>query len=561
MGLFYFSKKTVFIAVLSCFLFIVAASASAQLKVDTSLISPDAASSDIPEFISKFYEFGLAISGILAVGMIVAGAIYYTTTGPTPQKQTDAKDMMLSAIWGLLLLFGSYLILKSINPQLIKLRAPGTGLTEGTSPPGIGIIGNCSSTTAYAHNIEIDGKVVTITDGTLKNNSTGKDLVCVGGISPIDPKTGLCQCYIGEIAEIVCPVEYNPKNIPNPFPNYSWTTDSKLLLNTSATNDISVGGCPRKVTIKASQFKTIDCDSCEDDWEFNDTNTHKNKDDDGNLVDTVGWVWPYYPKNKPYTEVDGIKKSNAICVLYAYYKTKDGDVERADLDGLKPCSFSLDTTDVEPFYPLTYGGGNQIDSGAPQATLPISNPDPEDKTLAIELFINQQLKVGFSTSATCDPSSNANDILLAASYGFYPPVCFHGCGGVPTAVCPSGGPSGNISLSKTMMKNLILFAQNVNKNISFDGIIFKFPRFAITSLTGGDHAINSEHYKGRAVDIVPEGENEGIWNIVSGFIKTFTFTGVREAFCEYIGADGRTNFTCAGIFGPGATNQHIHIEF
>ena len=78
----------------------------------------------IQGYLVRLYSFGLGISGILAVGMIIVGAIYRSISGGSPDKISEGNDMIKSAIWGLLLLFGSYLILQTINPVLVDLRTP-----------------------------------------------------------------------------------------------------------------------------------------------------------------------------------------------------------------------------------------------------------------------------------------------------------------------------------------------------------------------------------------------------------------------------------------------------
>ncbi len=77
----------------------------------------------IPNYILRFYQFGVGIAGILAVGMIVVGAITISLSGAI-DKQKEGKDMIKNAIWGVVLLLGSYLILNTVNPELTKLKEP-----------------------------------------------------------------------------------------------------------------------------------------------------------------------------------------------------------------------------------------------------------------------------------------------------------------------------------------------------------------------------------------------------------------------------------------------------
>jgi len=86
-------------------------------------------STSIVEYIVKFYKFGIAIVGIVAVGMIVAGGIYISMSGAV-DKKSEGKEMITSAILGIVLLFGSYIILRTINPDLVNLKDPGAFIDE-----------------------------------------------------------------------------------------------------------------------------------------------------------------------------------------------------------------------------------------------------------------------------------------------------------------------------------------------------------------------------------------------------------------------------------------------
>lgn len=86
----------------------------------------------IPQYIVRFYQFGVGIAGILAVGMIVVGAIYRTISGGSQDKIREGNDMIKNAIWGIVLLLGSYIILHTINPRLTILAPP---YLEQLSPP------------------------------------------------------------------------------------------------------------------------------------------------------------------------------------------------------------------------------------------------------------------------------------------------------------------------------------------------------------------------------------------------------------------------------------------
>lgn len=76
----------------------------------------------IAEQIGNFYQWALGIGGLIALGVLVFAGVLYTASAGNASRQDDAKNWLLGAIIGLLLLFGSYIILYTINPELTKLE-------------------------------------------------------------------------------------------------------------------------------------------------------------------------------------------------------------------------------------------------------------------------------------------------------------------------------------------------------------------------------------------------------------------------------------------------------
>lgn len=88
---------------------------------------PDAtnqASQSPAAYIARFYQFALGIAGLLAFVMIVWGAIQYIVSAGNATQQSDARDRIWQALWGVALLLGAYLILYTIDPNLVNLTDP-----------------------------------------------------------------------------------------------------------------------------------------------------------------------------------------------------------------------------------------------------------------------------------------------------------------------------------------------------------------------------------------------------------------------------------------------------
>ena len=73
--------------------------------------------------VGRFYIIALGLAGASALGVLIYGAILWTLSGAVTSKQ-DALEWIKGALWGLILLLAAYLILYTINPDLVKLKEP-----------------------------------------------------------------------------------------------------------------------------------------------------------------------------------------------------------------------------------------------------------------------------------------------------------------------------------------------------------------------------------------------------------------------------------------------------
>ena len=85
-------------------------------------IKPETVSIGIVEYVKYIFSFIITISGIIALGALIwAGAHYLTSVGK-PEELEKAKKQILAVLLGIGILLGSYLILYTIDPQLIILE-------------------------------------------------------------------------------------------------------------------------------------------------------------------------------------------------------------------------------------------------------------------------------------------------------------------------------------------------------------------------------------------------------------------------------------------------------
>ena len=78
----------------------------------------------LTELAGVLFTFLLTIAGLAAFIMIVWGGVNYLTSAGDPTKTKDAKNQIFAAILGLIILFSSWMILNTINPDLVNIREP-----------------------------------------------------------------------------------------------------------------------------------------------------------------------------------------------------------------------------------------------------------------------------------------------------------------------------------------------------------------------------------------------------------------------------------------------------
>lgn len=83
---------------------------------------PDVGDS-IANYLVRLYNFALGIIGTIAFGAIVYGGILIAFSGVADKKK-EGKEWITNALWGIVILLGSWLILNTINPEIPKLKEP-----------------------------------------------------------------------------------------------------------------------------------------------------------------------------------------------------------------------------------------------------------------------------------------------------------------------------------------------------------------------------------------------------------------------------------------------------
>lgn len=74
-------------------------------------------------YIANLYKFAVGALAIISVVMIMIGGFQWLMSAGRSEHVTSAKDKIFNAIIGLVLALTSYLLLNTINPNLVKFQS------------------------------------------------------------------------------------------------------------------------------------------------------------------------------------------------------------------------------------------------------------------------------------------------------------------------------------------------------------------------------------------------------------------------------------------------------
>lgn len=102
---------------------------------------------NVGEYIQLVYRFALGIVGIIAVVLIMFGGLRWMAAAGNESIITEAKEIVTSAVTGLVIALLSYVILAFINPQTLNLsvsvfKIPKPPVTSCPNPPTLVDVGD-----------------------------------------------------------------------------------------------------------------------------------------------------------------------------------------------------------------------------------------------------------------------------------------------------------------------------------------------------------------------------------------------------------------------------------
>jgi hypothetical protein len=113
----------IFLLLIPCFIF----AQETNLEMDYPEIAgtdSETVKSGLPGYVKYIFNLGIVLAGMVAFGALIKAGITYLTAVGNPEKLKEGKDGLVSAFLGLIILLSSYMILASINPQLVIFKIP-----------------------------------------------------------------------------------------------------------------------------------------------------------------------------------------------------------------------------------------------------------------------------------------------------------------------------------------------------------------------------------------------------------------------------------------------------
>lgn len=122
-----------YLAIILLLMIVVPTVASAQVNASNPCgTAPGQPPMSIGQCVSRLYIWSLAAAAILALLYMVYGGYIVMTAAGNASQATKGKEYLQSSVIGLALLLGAYLILNTINPDLVSFQI--TGFNQ--PPPG-----------------------------------------------------------------------------------------------------------------------------------------------------------------------------------------------------------------------------------------------------------------------------------------------------------------------------------------------------------------------------------------------------------------------------------------
>lgn len=107
------------------FLFSLPLKVLAGWKLEVGIIPPLNTNADVSldQYVTGIYNFAAMAVGIIGVLMFLVGGFQYMISAGNRGMSGEAKKTMINAVVGIVMVLGAYLLLSTINKELINFQA------------------------------------------------------------------------------------------------------------------------------------------------------------------------------------------------------------------------------------------------------------------------------------------------------------------------------------------------------------------------------------------------------------------------------------------------------
>lgn len=148
---------------------------------------------DFVNYILAVYKFGIWTVGIAALLMITLGGFMYITSAGNNASMGRAKSVIGDAIIGIVMALSAYLLLKTINPELVRIQSINQALEKAAS--------------------SYNGQYPNINTGPMPQNCSAQEWQQV--FSAASSSTGIDKCALQAVAAIESGCNKTPQRTHN----------------------------------------------------------------------------------------------------------------------------------------------------------------------------------------------------------------------------------------------------------------------------------------------------------------------------------------------------------
>lgn len=191
----------------------------------------------IGEYITGLYNYGMGIAGILAAIVLMAGGVLWLVSGGDASKVTQAKELILGSVVGLIILAAAYVIMSQVNPELTIFRPISIGTIKGTE---LGL--------AQKRNSQSASDFKNLACANASELSAGIEFYATGYYKPVWEDTDKfrcvvamqCSCPNGQDTSKNCDSLYG-KTFPNYHPCNSFPSTTPYCNMTATGGEPKIG--------------------------------------------------------------------------------------------------------------------------------------------------------------------------------------------------------------------------------------------------------------------------------------------------------------------------------